>query len=472
MRGAAHSRGAGAGLRRALGVALGLLIAVAAAVLAGFGTLSHTSTRDVRPAHGPRLLPARHAGQRVATRPTRSSFVTIRLESPAGHRGLQQLIGELNAQMGAAGPDSGTLVYDLDTGLGLYAVRDRIGRPPASVEKLYTTVALMRLLGPDARLHTEILGTGHQAGATWHGNLYLRGGGDPTFGDAAFNQVWYHGLGSNATELAQALLRRGIHRVTGRVYADESLFDRRRGGLLTDYAMDTPDYEGQMSALVYDHGSATNKLSPAQFAVKEVVLTMRGAGIQARWSKPTARTPKDARLLARVSSPPLQTMTRMMDVPSDDLFADLFAKQLGVLFGGGHGTLAAGARVISRTIAADYGIHPTILDGSGLSRDDRSSPIQIVALLAGVWHTPAGRQLSWSLPTVGEQGTVQGIGVKTPAQRRCIAKTGTLNDVTNLAGYCHSLGGDTLAFAFMIDGPPNWTATVLESKMVGDVASY
>lgn len=371
----------------------------------------------------------------------------------------------------AAGPQSGALVVDMGSGAQLFSVRAAVKRPPASVEKLYTTVALAELLGPQARLHTTVLGTGKLVHGTWRGNLYLRGGGDPTFGDAGFNRVWEQGFGPTPNQLIGQLLAKGIRRVSGRVYADESLFDTRRGGLMTNYAPDTPDYGGQLSALVYDHGSARRHLGPASFAVKEFVLTMRGSGIAAKAARKTAKTPKRARVLAVVSSPPMAVMTRLMDVPSDDLFADLFDKQLGVQFGSG-GTLSAGAKVISDTIANDYDLHPTILDGSGLSRNDRSSPLEIVDLLREVWHTPVGSQLAASLPVVGRQGTVQTIGLKSPAVGRCIAKTGSLNNVTNLAGYCNSLGGRRLAFALFIDGPPNATGFALESRMVGAIARF
>ena len=164
-------------------------------------------------------------------------------------------------------------------------------------------------------------------------------------------------------------------------------------------------------------------------------------------------------------------MTRLMDVPSDDLFAELFAKQLGVLFGRG-GSISDGAQVIGRTIGETYGLHPTILDGSGLSRNDRSSPLEVVDLLREIWGTPVGHQLVASLPTVGKEGTVRGIGLKTAAVGNCAAKTGTLNYVTNLAGYCHSRGGHTLAFALFVDGPDNGTAVLLESRMIGAIARY
>jgi D-alanyl-D-alanine carboxypeptidase/D-alanyl-D-alanine-endopeptidase (penicillin-binding protein 4) len=96
----------------------------------------------------------------------------------------------------------------------------------------------------------------------------------------------------------------------------------------------------------------------------------------------------------------------------------------------------------------------------------------VVDLLELVWRTPIGRILEASLPVIGVSGTVQGIGVHTPAEGRCVAKTGTLDYVTNLAGYCLSRGNRVLAFAFMIDGPSNAAAFRLLSRMVGAVAGY
>ena len=167
----------------------------------------------------------------------------------------------------------------------------------------------------------------------------------------------------------------------------------------------------------------------------------------------------------------MAVMLRLMDVPSDDLFAELLTKQLGVLFGRG-GTIADGARVIAQTITDAYGLHPKIVDGSGLSRADRSSPLDVVELLRAAWGTRVGHQLVAALPTVGKEGTVAGIGVKTPASGNCIAKTGTLNNVTNLAGYCRARNHHMLAFAFFVDGPWNGAADVLESRMIGAAAGY
>jgi D-alanyl-D-alanine carboxypeptidase/D-alanyl-D-alanine-endopeptidase (penicillin-binding protein 4) len=254
------------------------------------------------------------------------------------------------------------------------------------------------------------------------------------------------------------------------VIGDEALFDSRRGGPATGFAPDVSDFGGQLSALTYDHGSTSGKLSPGAFAARELALVMRAAHIPARAAARTATTPRRARPLASVSSPPLPVLLKLMDIPSDDLFAELLTKQLGVRFGTA-GSISDGARVIADVIAT-YGLHPKIVDGSGLSRDDRSSPREVVELLAQLWHTPPGRLLSASLPVVGMTGTVRRIGVGTAAQGRCIGKTGTLNYVTNLAGYCHSRGGRMLAFALFLDGPTNARAMVLISRMTAAIARY
>jgi D-alanyl-D-alanine carboxypeptidase/D-alanyl-D-alanine-endopeptidase (penicillin-binding protein 4) len=378
---------------------------------------------------------------------------------------------ELTGLLKTAGPNTGAVVYDITTGRQLFAVNPGVKRPPASVEKLYTSIAALALIGPSAHIHTTLLGTGHLGpGGVWHGNLYLRGGGDPTLGDGGFNRVWEQGYGPTANQLVSQLQAQGIHQVTGKVIGDASLFDALRGGPNTGGAPDLPDLGGQLAALTYDHGATMGRLSPGAFAAKELVLTMGGAHIHATAAAFTARTPPGAHKLAVVTSPPLSVLIKLMDVPSDDFFAEMLTKLLGSHYGTG-GTTDAGADVITTAIAG-YGIHPKIVDGSGLSRSDGSSPLEVVDLLRSVYATPSGRILRDSLPVVGVSGTTRNIGVATAAQGRCVAKTGTLNNVTNLAGYCRADGGHTLAFAIFLDGPANWTSIPLLTKMVGPIARY
>jgi serine-type D-Ala-D-Ala carboxypeptidase/endopeptidase (penicillin-binding protein 4) len=406
----------------------------------------------------------------TATTSTQVQTATAPKPSPAPPN-LIALRAALSSTLAKGGPQTGALVYDLTAKQTLFSVRADVGRPPASVEKLYTTVATLNELGPNDRLKTTVVGAGHLGpGGVWHGNLYLVGGGDPTLGDGAFNRNWEHGYGPTANQLVGQLVHDGIKHVTGWVIGDAALFDELRGGPATGYAPDVPDFGGQLSALSYDHGSTYKKLNPGAFAAKELVLTMHGAGIGARPLNRTLPVPAGAQTLASVQSPPLSVMLKLMDVPSDDFFAEMLTKQLGVRFGSG-GSITAGAQVISNVIES-FGLHPQIVDGSGLSRSDRSSPGEVVDLLKTMWNTPTGRILAASLPVVGVSGTVQGIAAHTAAQGRCIAKTGTLNYVTNLAGYCTAQNHHVLAFALMVDGPGNWTAIQLFDQMVPALAKY
>lgn len=385
--------------------------------------------------------------------------------------GTVWLRNALDRQFAKAGPSSGAAVYDLTDGVSLFARSAGTVRPPASVEKLYTSVAVLHDLGPGATLQTKVMGAGYLgAGGTWHGNLYLVGGGDPTLGDGSFNRVWESGYGPTATQLAGQLQRSGIRRVSGWLIGDGSLFDDRRGPPSSGFAPDVGDLGGQLGGLTYDHGATTRTLSPGAFAARELALTLRARHVFVRASRIGGSPPASARPLATVSSPPMSVLLRLMDVPSDDFFAEMLTKQLGVRFGTG-GTTAAGAQVISGVISS-YGIGPRIVDGSGLSRSDGSSPDQVITLLRAMRGTPVGAELFSSLPVVGVSGTVRTIAAGGPARGACVAKTGTLNDVTNLAGLCHSRGGKVLAFALFVDGPSNWRALQLISAMVTSIARF
>lgn len=414
---------------------------------------------------------AHHASENAVPAPP--APITVKAKTPAANprapsaRLRRALLGSLHS----AGPASGAIVYDITAQRTVFALRGGLARPPASVEKLYTTVAVLSDLGPDATFPTTVLGAGHLGSrGVWQGDLYLRGGGDPTFGDGTFNRIWEEGYGPTAQELAGQLHRAGIRRVTGRVIGDASLFDSRRGGPATGFAPDIPDIGGQLSGLTYDHGSTLRHLSPGAFAARELALTLRQSGIMATAATRTHAAPQGARPLASVRSPPISVLLKLTDVPSDDFFAEMLTKQLGVRFGGG-GSTGAGAAVIAQVLGR-YGLSPAVVDGSGLSRSDRTSPAQVVQLLRSIWHTAIGDELVAALPVAGVGGTVARIGAHSPAQGRCAAKTGTLDYVTNLAGYCSSRSGHTLAFALFLDGPSNLRGRLLLSRMVAAIARY
>ncbi len=390
----------------------------------------------------------------------------------AAQRTLQRA---LRAGVKSAGSSSGVSVVDLSAGRSLFSAAAGVARLPASVEKLYTTSTALLRYGPNATLTTSILGLGTEGPrGAWYGTLYLRGGGDPTFGSAAFDGNNY-GAGATMQRLVANLVRAtGITELKGRVVGDESRFDSVRG---TPATGDQPSQyvEGELSALAYNRGWANlygtaYDYHPALTAAANFVNALRTAGVKVPAKTPISagKTPADARPLANVHSPRMATLIKLTNTPSDNYFAEMLLKDIGAQFGAG-GTTGDGAAVVRAQVAQSFGIHPRLDDGSGLSYDDHTSPRQVVTLLA---RMAGDSDFTNSLAVAGETGTLQGEMQGTIAQGRCRGKTGTLQAVSNLVGYCRARDGHTLAFAFLMNSiDPNY-AHPIQNSMAVALARY
>jgi D-alanyl-D-alanine carboxypeptidase/D-alanyl-D-alanine-endopeptidase (penicillin-binding protein 4) len=378
---------------------------------------------------------------------------------------LAHLRGILAAAMRRAGPQSGALVVDLASGGQIYALRPTTPRVPASVEKLYTTATALARLGPGTQLQTGVDGVGTpDAAGVWHGDLFVAGAGDPTFGTRAAAG----GLGS-AADLAETLLTAtGITRVDGAVIGDESLFDSRRGEPASAFLPDR-DLAGQLSGLAFNRGQTGKLTSPAAYAAGQVAAALRASGVKVTGRSAAGVKPATAHLLASVGSPPVRTLVAMTDLPSDNFFAEMLLKGLGARFGGA-GTTAAGAAVVLAWLA-HLGIRPQIVDGSGLSDQDRTTPAQVVALLRAVAPkgplAAIGADLLPALPVAGQSGTLIRRMRGTSAAGRCRAKTGTLLGVSTLAGICD----DRFAFAFLMNSISDAKAHSLQDRMTVALAA-
>jgi serine-type D-Ala-D-Ala carboxypeptidase/endopeptidase (penicillin-binding protein 4) len=390
---------------------------------------------------------------------------TLLLATGAGSAAAAPLDGLVASGLARAGGGSGGFVLDTTTGRTLAAVRADTPRIPASVEKLYTASTALLRFGANGTLQTRVMGVGTLDDAgTWHGDLYLRGGGDPTFGSASFTRLAY-GLGTTVSTLAARVRAAGIMRVTGRVRGDESWLDRLRGGPASGYALDF-DIGGPLGGLLFNRGLAREdgsalQAQPAKFAAQQLTLELRRARVRVPHGAATGTAPASAEEIASVDSPTMATLARLTLVPSDNLLAEMLLKNVGARFGS-SGSTAAGATVVKRTVAR-YGVRPQISDGSGLSRVNRTSPRQVVTLLNGLGANP---YLRAALPVAGRSGTLAYRMRGTTAQDRCQAKTGTLSNVSALAGYCRTLNGHLLAFAFIENSVYTPTAKAAEDRLV------
>ena len=404
-------------------------------------------------------------------------LATTALAPPAaGAAGaLAELQSDMSHQLALAGPADGAYVYDLTSKEALFSERASVMRPPASVEKLYTATTALDLMGPTARLATTVFGVGHMApGGVWEGSLYLRGGGDPTFGTTSFIHSHYGGVGASVQALVSQLVRTDhIHRITGSIEGDESYFNSLRGEPSSNYEWD-PFLEGTLSALAFNRGETGSERgphAPAAFAARALWGLLRAAGVKIGGGSGAASTPVGATQLAQVQSPTVTQLLGLMLPPSDNFFAETLVKDLGAGYGGA-GSTAAGAAVVMNTISTTLGIHPHVVDGSGLSEEDKTSPYQVADLLVDLASTPIGVVLRGSLAVAGHTGTLELRMRGTRAAGNCQGKTGTLTGVSNLVGYCRAADGHTLAFAIFTDGIAIEAAHTFQDNMVITIADY
>jgi D-alanyl-D-alanine carboxypeptidase/D-alanyl-D-alanine-endopeptidase (penicillin-binding protein 4) len=388
---------------------------------------------------------------------------------------LHRLRRDLSRQLARAGRADGAYVYDVTAQRPLFSLRAHVRRPPASLEKLYTSTAALARMGADARLSTVVLGTGRLApGGVWEGDIYLRGGGDPTFGSSRFIHARYRGLGASMSTLASQLVHAdGIRRITGRVYGDESYFDSLRGEPSSGYA---PDFflEGVLSGLAFNRGASGAQRgphAPATYAAHELLMALKRHGVSIGGHSGAATAPTEATPLAEVQSATLAQLLGLMLPPSDNFFAETLLKDLGARYGGA-GTTSAGAAVVRQTISSLMGLHPRLVDGSGLSRADKTSPYEVASLLVQLVPAAIGQVLRGDLAVAGRTGTLSERMRKTAAAGRCEGKTGTLTGASNLAGYCDAANGHTLAFAIFTDNIAIPAAHVLQDRMTIAIARY
>jgi D-alanyl-D-alanine carboxypeptidase/D-alanyl-D-alanine-endopeptidase (penicillin-binding protein 4) len=378
---------------------------------------------------------------------------------PAAAAGRAETARSLAAQMRWAGASSGALAVDLDSGTTIYSLRAGTPRMPASVEKLYTSVATLRRLGAGGRLSTSVLAeTAPDGAGVVNGDLYLRGSGDPTFDTL------------DAGLLAQQVADAGIVEVSGRVRGDESAFDGARG-VPSDGFRVTSEV-GPLSALTFNRGRTGRRSPywqnrPARFTAAAFSKQLRHLGIAVRGRASTGVTPPGAALVTVWRSPPVADLLRLMNPPSDNFIAETLIKALGSRFGT-SGSTAAGARVVLDELS-ELDIAPQVIDGSGLSRYNRTSPRDVVTLLE---EMDGEASFAGSLAVAGRTGTLEDRMRGTNAQDRCRAKTGTLRDVSALAGYCTTRGGAHVAFAYLMNYVSPYGARILQDRMTAALARY
>jgi D-alanyl-D-alanine carboxypeptidase/D-alanyl-D-alanine-endopeptidase (penicillin-binding protein 4) len=149
--------------------------------------------------------------------------------------------------------------------------------------------------------------------------------------------------------------------------------------------------------------------------------------------------PASLRVLAQRRSRPWGEMLRMMVKTSDNTLARLLFLELGVKEMGAQpesSTLALAQGATQRWFAEQrIDAQGLVVDnGSGLSRSESISAGTLAQTLAWAWRSRHAADLLMSLPLVGVDGTMRNRLKDSPATGWARMKTGTLRNVTALAG--------------------------------------
>jgi D-alanyl-D-alanine carboxypeptidase len=122
---------------------------------------------------------------------------------------------------------------------------------------------------------------------------------------------------------------------------------------------------------------------------------------------------------------------------------------------------------VRQVIGSQDGVY--LVDGSGLSFDDRVSPAAFVSYLARFPTTAAGRNFPQLLPANGS-GTLHRLNSGFPGVGVVRAKTGTLGRVSTVVGYLGRPEG-TLLVALMYNGNRPWAARQAQWKLFRELGA-
>ena len=382
---------------------------------------------------------------------------------------------------------------------------------PASNTKLFTTAAALRQLGAGYRIRTSIYGSEE--------SLRLVGRGDPSLKDAQLkdlaqqlkrrgirqvkqliiedgyfqgqplNPSWqwedvyaYYGapvnsliLNENAIELT--LSPQAIGQPLKPVWTDPlaalqwelenqsiTAANGQENSVETNGILGKPilQIRGQLAVNSKPATLFISVRDPGKYFLQHLRLAFAAEGITVAQAAVSPKIDTENQPeIAWVESPPLYQLIADTNQPSDNVYAEVLLRSLGVKRDrNSPNSAATGLTVIKETLT-ELGVDPTgyaLVDGSGLSRQNLISPEAIVQTLKAMGKLPQASIFRASLPVAGISGTLKNRFKNTPAQGIVQAKTGTMSGVTALSGYVDAPNYQPIVFSIIVNQSDQTTA--------------
>ncbi len=323
----------------------------------------------------------------------------------------------------------GLEVYDLTADSVLYKVNEHQMLRPASTMKLVTAIAAIDKLGGSFRFRTQLYYTGNVDNHTLSGDLYCVGGFDPRFNIDDMNAF------------VESIRRMGVDTIRGSIVADRTMKDENLLGEGWCWDDDNP------------------KLSPLTIGrntefMERFIRQLTDDGVVLEVSMADGALPDSAYHLCSRYHSIDQVLQRMMK-QSDNFYAEALFYQLAASQGCRPARAKDAAAIVKQLIAkVGLGSRPyRIADGSGLSLYNYlSAELEVRLLRYAYRNSTVYLHLLPALPIAGVDGTLRDRMRGTFAAENVKAKTGTVEGVSSLAGYCTAANGHQLCFSIINQG--------------------
>jgi len=305
--------------------------------------------------------------------------------------------------------------------------------PAASLTKIATSVAALNKWEPNHRFVTRFYGDGPVENGVLQGNLIIAGDNDPLF-------VW-----EEAIAVGNALNQMGIREVSGDLmvvgnFAMNFEEDPTLAGALFKQGVNQQQWSGLVEKAFQN---LPENASRPQVKIAGQVRTQ-------------AILPPNAQPLLDHQSVPLAALLKQMNIYSNNYMADMLANAMG------------GAAIVAQTtsqLATIPAAEIQLQNGSGLGVDNRLSPRSVTKMYQVLDQQlqPHGLTIADIFPVMGRdrRGTLEWRSMP----QGLTVKTGTLNEVSALAGIIPTQERGTVWFS-IINGGRNFDRLRVEQDRV------
>ncbi|MGN0213467.1 MAG: D-alanyl-D-alanine carboxypeptidase/D-alanyl-D-alanine-endopeptidase [Muribaculaceae bacterium] len=392
----------------------------------------------------------------------------------------------------------GVCVMDINTGEVLASNTPDLAITTASTMKTVTSASALALLGKDYRFHTIVNAIGEIKGNTLHGNVVVKGFGDPTLGSRHFAKQ-----PDIVAEVVAALNEMGIKKINGNILYDESAYPfetfsdnwmvedlaydygpgvhainfhdnlvklsfDRSGNEATDFVFDPPISNCQVicharvsemqnmyrllnigpspNIILYGDIRRSDKRyvdyfvnpNPAQLLCDSIERSLKDADINVRHKKVKDEDLQDTLMIIDHTSPVLTDIVASLLERSDNMFTEALLR--AIARNDGKVANAANGMAAVKRLWESKGIDTKPLfqrDGSGLARNGKATARFFTQMLrqANADSVSTGVVLASLMTHLGVNGNIGSQIKNSPLKGKIASKSGSMGDVQCYVGY-------------------------------------